>query len=321
LNKQAATTWLKSRAKELGFSHIGISQAEQLSEEAIRLKEWLDKGLHGEMHYMTNHFEKRVDPTKLVTGAKSVISLAYNYYTPKRQSDPNAPKVSIYAFGEDYHVVIRKKLKILLNDLEEVLGPVQGRCFVDSAPVMERDWARRSGLGWVGKHTLLIHPKKGSYFFLAELIVDLELIYDDPIRDHCGTCRKCIDACPTGAIHPDGYLLDSRKCISYLTIELRDNIPESFEGEMENYVFGCDICQEVCPWNRFSDTHSEPEFEPDSRFLDMPSEKWDEITPEVYEEVFKKTPLERTGYQGLKRNIAFLKQASEKSKTYTFPKP
>ena len=312
MNERSVTFWLKSKAKELGFSHVGISRAESLTEESKRLAQWLKQGFHGEMQYMTNHFEKRVDPTRLVPGAKSVVSLGFNYYTDRRQSDPEAPGVSIYAFGKDYHKVIKRRLKTLMKELEEEVGPVRGRCFVDSAPVMERDWAKRGGLGWVGKNTLLIHPKKGSYFFLAELIVDLVLTYDEPIQDHCGTCRKCIDACPTGAIHPDGYLLDSRKCISYLTIELRNEIPASFEGKMNNYAFGCDICQDVCPWNRFSEPHQEPEFDPDSRFLDLTKDQWKEITQDIFDAVFKETPVKRTGFKGLKRNVAFLERAQAK---------
>jgi epoxyqueuosine reductase len=296
----------KEEAIRLGFSMVGISKAERLDKEAAQLASWLSNGNHGTMYWMENHFEKRVDPRELVPGARTVISLLYNYYTPVRQSDPEAPIVSLYAFGRDYHKVVRKKLNELMRWLQAEAGDVQGRCFVDSAPVMERQWAERSGLGWLGKNTLLIHPKKGSYFFLAELIIDLDLPPDDAIRDHCGTCTKCIDACPTDALSPEGYVLDASRCISYLTIELKDAIPGIFADKMENRVFGCDICQEVCPWNRFSTPHSEPDFIPSDELLHLPAAEWEEITEEVFDRIFSHTPVQRTKFKGLKRNLAFL---------------
>jgi epoxyqueuosine reductase len=231
----------------------------------------------------------------------------YNYYTEKEQKDPEAPKISKYAYGKDYHFVIKRKLKELLHFIRQEIGEVNGRCFVDSAPVLERDWARRSGVGWVGKNTLVIHPKAGSYYFLAELILDLELVYDQPIKDYCGTCTRCIDACPTEAIAPDGYLVDGSKCISYFSIELRNAIPEDYRGKFENWMFGCDICQEVCPWNRFSTPHREDAFEPHPDLLDMDKRDWEEITEEVFREVFRGSAVKRTKFEGLKKNIRFLK--------------
>jgi epoxyqueuosine reductase len=306
MNTEKRTQLLREEAHRLGFAFVGISKAERMDEEARRLETWLNRGLHGRMHYMANHFDKRVDPTKLVPGAKSVVSLMYNYYPDKGQQDTEAPRISRYAYGKDYHYILKPKLKSLLQYLREHIGEVEGRCFVDSAPVLERDWARRSGIGWVGKNTLLIHPKAGSYFFLAELIIDLELTPDGPMKDYCGTCRRCIEACPTDAIAPEGYLVDGSKCISYLTIELREAIPEEFRGKMENWMFGCDICQEVCPWNRFSTPHREPAFEPHPQLLEMTKREWEELTEETFREVFRKSAVKRTKYEGLKRNIRFL---------------
>lgn len=298
---------IKQLAHDMGFAYTGISKAERMDEEAKKLEEWLNQGMHGKMGYMENHFEKRVDPTKLVPGAKSVVSLMYNYYTEKEQTDPEAPKISKYAYGQDYHRVVKDKLYNLVKQIEETLNvTIEGRCFVDSAPVLERDWAKRSGIGWTGKNTLLIHPKAGSYFFLAELIIDLPLAADSPMKDYCGTCRRCIDACPTDAIDDDGYILDARKCISYLTIELKESIPPSFQGKMENWMFGCDICQEVCPWNRFSKPHEEESFEPHEELLDMKKGDWQELTEEVFRKVFKKSAVKRAKYEGLKRNIKFI---------------
>lgn len=308
MQMQKQSNIIKEEAKRLGFSFVGIAKAEHMDEEARRLEAWLNKSMHGQMHYMANHFEKRVDPTKLVPGAKSVVSLMYNYFTEQEQIDPEAPKISKYAYGEDYHFVIKHKLKDLLHFIQENMGEVHGRCFVDSAPVLERDWAKRAGVGWVGKNTLIIHPKAGSYFFLAELILDLELTPDSPMQDYCGTCTRCIDACPTEAISPQGYLVDGSKCISYLTIELREAIPNEFQGKMENWMFGCDICQEVCPWNRFSKPHNEPAFEPHPDLLEMGNRDWQELTEEVFKEVFKKSAVKRTKYEGLMRNIAFLEK-------------
>lgn len=312
-NRSEHTRWIREEAKRLGFSFVGISRAEHMDEEARRLEAWLNKGMHGQMSYMARHFDKRTDPRKLVPGARSVISLMYNYYTEKEQN-PSAPKISKYAYGKDYHFVLKDKLKRLFHFIDEKIGQVEGRVFVDSAPVLERDWARRSGLGWMGKNTMLIHPRAGSYFFLAEVILDLELDYDGPIKDYCGTCRRCIDACPTDAISPEGYILDGSKCISYFTIELREAIPEEYRGKFENWMFGCDICQEVCPWNRFSRPHSEPEFEPHPDMLKMDRRDWEEITEEVFREVFRKSAVKRTKYEGMKRNIAFLKEGQGNKK-------
>lgn len=300
------TRLIREEARRLGFSFIGMARAERMDEEARRLEAWLHKGMHGQMAYMENYFEQRVDPRLLVEGARSVVSLAYNHYSPQRQSDPDSPKIAQYAYGEDYHFVLKHKLKTLLAFIREQIGAVNGRCFVDSAPVLERDWARRAGVGWVGKNTLLIHPKAGSYFFLAELILDLELIYDQPIKDYCGTCTRCIDACPTDAIDSQGYWVDGSKCISYFTIELRDAIPEAFKGKFENWMFGCDICQDVCPWNRFAGPHNEPAFEPHAELLGMTKSDWTDLTEAVFQRVFRKSPVKRTKYAGLKRNIDFL---------------
>ena len=300
------TEIVKQTARDLGFTSVGIAKAEFMEEEAKRLTEWLNLGYHGSMSYMENHFDKRTDPTLLVPGAKSIIMLTYNYHTEQKQQDPLAPKISSYAYGRDYHKVIKKKLKLFMPILREKLGDIDGRCFVDSAPVMERDWAARAGVGWVGKNTLLIHPRHGSYFFLAEMILDLELEYDSPIKDYCGTCTACIDACPTDAIASDGYILDGSKCISYLTIELKDDIPSSFKGKMDNWMYGCDICQQVCPWNRFSSPHEEPQFEPKESLVSMSKEDWVEITEEVFDDLFEGSAVKRTKFQGLKRNISFL---------------
>jgi epoxyqueuosine reductase len=298
---------LKQLAYDLGFTHVGIARAEKMDEEARRLEEWLNRGYHGTMRWMENHFEKRTDPTKLVPGAKTVISLLYNYFPEDESPSETAPKISRYAYGEDYHRVIRTKLRELVGRIEEQLGaPLDGRVFVDSAPVLERDWARRAGIGWVGKNTLLINPRSGSYFFLAEIISDLELPADSAIRDHCGTCTRCIDACPTEAISPGGYVVDGSKCISYLTIELKEAIPESFRGKMEGWAFGCDICQEVCPWNRFSTPHQEPAFQPHPDLPEMEERDWQEMTEEVFRRVFRKSAVKRTKYSGLRRNLNFL---------------
>lgn len=304
---------IKAKAQDLGFLSCGIAKAEFLESEAPRLENWLNKGYHGKLGYMENHFDKRLDPRLLVDGARSVISLAYNYYTPKVQQDPQAPKLSKYAYGQDYHFVLKEKLKHLLQYIQDEIGEVHGRAFVDSAPVLDKAWAERAGLGWVGKHSLLISKSKGSYFFLAELIVDLELSYDPPMRsDHCGTCTRCIDACPTGALHGSG-LVEAQKCISYLTIELKEDIPEAFAGKMDNWMFGCDICQEVCPWNRFSIAHQEPAFQPHPDLLKMNKQAWKEITQETFQEIFKKSAVKRTKYTGLLRNIKFLDKQKEDS--------
>jgi epoxyqueuosine reductase len=307
MNKIETTRQIKDKAKELGFMGIAIAKAEHMDEEANRLEDWLNQNNHGEMSYLENYFDKRVDPTKLVPGAKSVISLMYNYYTEEKQEDPLAPKLAMYAYGKDYHKVVKKKLIELFRWMSESVGEIDGRCFVDSAPVLERDWARRSGLGWVGKNTLLINPKEGSYFFLCEIICDLELEYDHPIKDHCGTCTRCIEACPTDAISDEGYILDGSKCISYLTIELKKEIPKEFSNQMENWMFGCDICQQVCPWNKFSKPHCEEKFMPREELLSMNKREWEEITEDAFNNIFAGSAVKRTKYKGLKRNIEFLK--------------
>ena len=306
------TQLLKTAAADLGFQFVGISKAEFMEPEAKRLDAWLNAGYQGKMRYLENHFDKRVDPTKLAPGAKSVVTLLYDYFPEDESPSEEAPKIARYAYGQDYHYVIKERLKALLYYLQEEIGEVAGRVFVDSAPVLERDWARRSGSGWVGKNTLLIHPKAGSYFFLAELIIDLELVPDGPLKDHCGTCTRCIDACPTDAISPQGYLLDSSKCISYLTIELREAIPGSFRERMEGWVFGCDICQEVCPWNRFATPHNEPAFAPHPDLPKMGERDWQELTAETFGRLFKKSAVKRTKYVGLRRNLDFLGSTDER---------
>lgn len=302
---------IKQAAYRLGFDFVGIAKAARLETEEARLEEWLNKGYHGKMKYMENHFDKRLDPRLLVPDAKSVITLMYNYHSEAKQVDEAAPKIAKYAYGKDYHWVIKEKLRELLAFIQERVGEVSGRCFVDSAPVMERQWAAKAGLGWTGKNTLLIHPKAGSYFFLAELIIDLELTPDAPMKDYCGTCTRCIDACPTEAISPEGYLLDASKCISYLTIELKEAIPAEFQGKMDNWMFGCDVCQDVCPWNRFSKSHQEAAFEPHPDLLEMRQADWQELTKAVFQKVFRKSAVKRTKFEGLKRNIAFLSRGDE----------
>lgn len=308
-DKQKYSKLIKDEAKRLGFLFCGIAKAEFLEEEAPRLENWLKQGFNGEMGYMENHFDKRLDPTKLVDGAKSVISLGLNYFNDTVQTDPSAPKISKYAYGTDYHSVIKNKLKELLHILNEKIGEIAGRAFVDSAPVLDKAWAKKAGLGWVGKSTNLINKEVGSFFFLAELIVDVELEYDIPsTKDHCGTCTRCIDACPTEAI-VGPYIVDGSRCISYLTIELKNEIPTEFKGKMDNWMFGCDVCQDVCPWNRFSTLHNEAAFQPNSELLNMSARDLEEITEDVFQQVFKKSPVKRTKYAGLKRNLEFLKSA------------
>ena len=296
---------IKTEAKKLGFLSCGISKAEFLEDEAPRLERWLKDGKHGKMAYMENHFDKRLDPRLLVPDAKSIISLLLNYYTPLDQLD-GAPKISKYAYGKDYHHVIKDKLKQLFQIINNKIGEVSGRVFVDSAPVMEKSWAVRSGLGWQGKNTNLISKKAGSFFFIAELIVDLELEYDTPVTDHCGSCTACIDACPTEALTP--YHIDASKCISYLTIELKDQIPTTFKSKMDDWAFGCDVCQDVCPWNRFSKQHNEPLFSPNSEVINYTQKNWEEITQETFNIIFKNSAIKRTGFKGFKRNISFLKE-------------
>jgi epoxyqueuosine reductase len=297
---------IKAEAKRLGFMSCGVSKAGFLEEEAPRLEQWLNANMHGEMGYMANHFDKRLDPTKLVEGAKSVISLTLNYFPEKVQSDSTAPKLSKYAYGEDYHFVIKRKLKELSDFIQTEIGEIDGRAFVDSAPVLDKAWAAKSGLGWIGKNANLITPQVGSFFFIAELIIDLELEPDGPITDHCGTCTACLDACPTQAIVKP-YVVDGSKCISYFTIELKDSIPTGMKGQFEDWMFGCDICQDVCPWNRFSKPNETPEFNPHSDLLEMKRKDWEELTEDVFRKVFQKSAVKRTKFSGLKRNIEFLK--------------
>lgn len=298
---------IKDEALRLGFLSCGIAKAEFLEEEAPRLEKWLNQNHHGEMKYMENYFDKRLDPRLLVDDAKSVISLSLNYYTNETQSDPNAPKISKYAYGQDYHNVIKDKLKELTHFIETNIGAVSGRAFVDSAPVLDRAWAKKSGIGWIGKNSNLISKSNGSFFFLAELIIDLELDYDHPYQaDYCGSCTRCLDACPTDAIIAP-QVVDGSKCISYLTIELKNEIPNEFKDKMSNWMFGCDICQDVCPWNRFSKVHNEAAFRPENGLLDLNSKDLTEITDEVFKKVFKGSAVKRTKFAGLKRNIDFLK--------------
>ena len=296
---------IKSVAAQLGFSFCGISKAEYLDEEAPKLEEWLKRGYQGKMTYLENYFDKRLDPTLLVPGAKSIISLVYNYYPKEVLANDNQFKIAKYAYGEDYHFVVKEKLKELLDIVKEKIGEVNGRAFVDSAPVMERAWAKRSGLGWIGKNSLLLNRSMGSFFFLAEVIVDIELEYDGPLKDYCGTCTACMDACPTDAI-PQPYVVDGSKCISYFTIELKEEIPDDVKGKFENWIFGCDICQDVCPWNSFSTPHHEPRFNPPPEFSSMKKEEWTEITNEAFQKIFKNSPVKRTKFDGLKRNIKFV---------------
>lgn len=292
----------------LGFMHCGVAKAEFLTDEAPRLESWLNKNHQGEMGYMANHFDKRLDPTLLVDGAKSVVSLLLNYYPETPAPVDSLHKISKYAYGQDYHFVIKDKLKALMHFIRDEIGEVGGRAFVDSAPVMDKAWAERAGLGWRGKNSNLIHPKHGSFFFLAELIIDLELDYDTPFKtDHCGTCTRCIDACPTDAIVAP-YVVDGSRCISYLTIELKDAIPQEFAGKMDNWMFGCDICQDVCPWNRFSQPHNETAFEPNEHLNMITGRHWQEMTDEVFKKVFAKSAVKRTKLEGLTRNIRFLQQ-------------
>ncbi|MFV8226303.1 tRNA epoxyqueuosine(34) reductase QueG [Christiangramia aquimixticola] len=300
------TELIKAEAKRLGFLSCGISKAEFLEEEAPRLENWLKDNMHGEMRYMENYFDKRLDPTKLVPGSKSVISLLLNYY-PHQLQNEEAYKISKYAYGRDYHFVIKDKLKQMLTNLQAEIGDFEGRAFVDSAPVLDKAWAAKSGLGWIGKHSNLLSKKTGSFYFIAELIVDLELEYDTPVTDHCGSCTACIDACPTNAI-VEPYKVDGSKCISYFTIELKDNLPDPMKNKFDDWMFGCDVCQDVCPWNRFSKPHSEPLFNPHPQLLEKDKKEWEEITRETFNEIFRKSAVKRTKYEGLKRNIEFLKE-------------
>jgi epoxyqueuosine reductase len=306
LTSHKYSAYIKKEAKRLGFDFCGISKSEFLTEEAPRLEKWLKNNSHGQMKYMENYFDKRLNPSLLVDNAKSVISLLYNYF-PEQTQNPSAPKISKYAYGKDYHEVIKQKLNEFLFSLKTEIGNISGRAFVDSAPVMDKVWAAKSGLGWIGKNSNLINKDNGSFFFIAELIIDIELEYDGPIKDYCGTCTKCIDACPTDAI-VSPYIVDGSKCISYLTIELKENIPSEFKDKMNNWVFGCDVCQDVCPWNRFSKPHQEPQFMNTNGLLNFTEAEWNDITEETFNLIFKNSAVKRTKYKGLKRNLSFLKK-------------
>ena len=306
-NKSKDTKMIKEEANRLGFSFVGISKAEFLASEAPKLEKWLLENKNGKMAYMENHFDKRLNPTLLVDGSKSVISLMYNYYTSDKQKDPQAPQISKYAYGQDYDDVVKEKLVQLLLFIQSNIGEVGGRCFVDSAPVLERAWAAKSGLGWIGKNGNLINKGHGSFYFLAELIIDLDLEYDSKLAtNYCGTCTACIDACPTEAI-VSPTVVDGSKCISYFTIELKDAIPTEMKGKFDNWAFGCDVCQDVCPWNKFSKPQNEPQFLAKPELLNMTNNEWLEITEQVFSELFKKSPVKRTKYNGLKRNIDFIR--------------
>ncbi|GGG54423.1 epoxyqueuosine reductase [Croceivirga lutea] len=304
--KQAYTRLIKTEAERLGFFSCGISKAEFLEEEAPRLENWLSQNMHGQMAYMANHFDKRLDPTILVDGAKSVVSLLLNYY-PSEFQNSESYKISKYAYGTDYHFVIKDKLKALLHFISTEIGQVHGRAFVDSAPVLDKAWAAKSGLGWIGKNSNLLTKEVGSFYFIAELIIDLELDYDTPVTDHCGTCTACIDACPTQAI-VEPYVVDGSKCISYFTIELKEELPTDYKEKFDDWMFGCDVCQDVCPWNKFSKSHAEPLFNPHPKLLNYQKEDWEEITSNVFAEIFEKSAVKRTKFSGLKRNIEFLKK-------------
>lgn len=304
-SKERYTALIKQKSKELGFDFCGISRAEYLEEESPRLENWLKQNMHGQMGYMANHFDKRLDPTKLVEGAKSIVSFLLNYY-PEKEIGEGHYQISKYAYGIDYHYVIKEKLTELIGFLKTEIGDLNGRAFVDSAPVMDKVWAKKSGLGWIGKNSNLINKGSGSFFFLAELILDVELEYDGPVKDYCGTCTRCIDECPTDAI-VEPYVVDGSKCISYFTIELKEQIPDEVKGKFKNWAFGCDICQDVCPWNSFAKPHSNPEFLPNPELSSMKKKDWEEITQEVFNRVFRNSPLKRTKFEGIKRNIEFIK--------------
>ena len=303
--------FIKQTARELGFDYCGIAKAEKLDADARRLENWLSKGYQAGMQYMENHFDLRIDPTRLVPGAKSVITLIKNYYPADRQS-PGVPGIAKYAYGHDYHEVIRGQLRLLLEKLREKTGAIQGRGFVDSAPVLERSWAQRSGLGWIGKNANLLTKKSGSFFFIATLITDLAVEADDPFaHDYCGSCTRCIDHCPTGAILP-GKTIDSTKCISYYTIELKEMlIPAEWKGKFDNWIFGCDTCQDVCPWNRFASPHHEKEFEPIPGILGLTIDDWQQMTEERFKQMFRLSPLRRAKYEGLQRNLRLILQKED----------
>jgi epoxyqueuosine reductase len=305
IDKQKYTQLIKTEAKRLGFLSCGISKAGFLEDEAPRLENWLKNNMHGKMNYMEDHFDKRLNPTLLIQDSKSVISLLLNYYPPELQN-ADSYKISKYAYGKDYHYVIKKRVTRLLKFIKREIGDVSGRAFIDIAPIMDKAWAAKSGLGWIGKNTNLITQKTGSFYFIAELIIDLELEYDNPTTDHCGTCTACIDACPTQAIVAP-YVVDGSKCISYFTIELKDNIPNEMKGKFDDWAFGCDVCQDVCPWNKFSKPHNETLLNPYPELLSYSKKDWEEITEETFKKVFTNSPLKRPQWEGLKRNINFLK--------------
>ena len=304
---QKYSALIKSKAQKFGFQNCGISKAGFLEEDARPLENWLQNHYHGQMQYMENYFDKRLDPTLLVEGSKSVISLSYNYFPEEKISDFDNFKISKYAYGQDYHEIIKAILEEMVAELKEEIGDFHCRVFTDSAPVLERSWARKSGIGWVGKNANLITKQSGSFYFLAEIICDLELSEDEPTTDHCGTCRKCIDACPTDAIVSE-KIIDGSKCISYATIELKNEIPESFKNKMEDWMFGCDICQDVCPWNRFSVPHHQEKFKPNHLLKSYTKKDWQELSQELFSEIFRKSPVKRTKFAGLKRNISFLSE-------------
>lgn len=308
ISLQKNTAFIKKTSLDLGFDFCGIAKAGKLDEDAQKLETWLQKGMHGKMHYMENYFDLRIDPSRLVPGAKSVITLLMNYY-PSQKQQPGAPRISKYAYGKDYHTVIKTKLNVFIELIKKEIGEIHGRGFVDSAPVLERTWARISGLGWVGKNGNLINKQSGSFYFIATLITDLKLEYDDPFaKDFCGTCTRCIDACPTDAILP-GKIVDGSKCISYFTIELKDMlIPSEMKGKFDNWVFGCDTCQDVCPWNRFSKATKEDGFEPIPEILNLSTKEWAEMTEESFKKIFKDSPISRTKFKGLQRNLKFISE-------------
>ena len=304
---QKYSALIKAKAQKFGFQNCGISKAGFLEEDARPLENWLQNHYHGQMQYMENYFDKRLDPTLLVEGSKSVISLSYNYFPEENISGSDTFKISKYAYGQDYHEIIKAILEEMVAELKEEIGDFHCRVFTDSAPVLERSWARKSGIGWVGKNANLITKQSGSFYFLAEIICDLELSEDEPTTDHCGTCRKCIDACPTDAIVSE-KIIDGSKCISYATIELKNEIPESFKNKMEDWMFGCDICQDVCPWNRFSVPHHQEKFKPNHLLKSYTKKDWQELSQELFSEIFRKSPVKRTKFEGLKRNISFLSE-------------
>ena len=304
LRKEEYAAIIRDEAIRIGFSFCGFSKADFLAKEAPRLEQWLLENRHGKMAYMERYFDQRLDPRKLVDGAKSVVSLLYNYFPEKNFETAGQPRIAKYAYGEDYHIVVKEKLFELINTIRERIGEVNGRAFVDSAPVMEKAWAAKSGLGWVGKNGNLLTKTSGSFFFIAELIIDLELPEDGPIENYCGTCTKCIDACPTQAIiKPE--VVDGSKCISYFTIELREEIPLAMEGQFGDWIFGCDVCQDVCPWNRFAKGHREKRFEPNKAVSEWREKEWEEITDDVFKKILKNSPLKRAGLEGIKRNLEF----------------